>query len=134
MKYFLTALVALAVVGATHAQTGPAYPLPPANAAYGEPDYSSYNYARAYHHFLTSPYSYRTFSSLSPGRGSQYLTPYGSEGYYRQPGYEQQRITPYGYESYGYVPGSGSYRANPWGYERYDTPGYSYGYTVPYRR
>lgn len=132
MRYLLTALAALALTGATYAQTGPTYPLPPANPVYRATDYSAYNYDRAYRRFLTSPYSYRTFSSLSPGRGSEYLTPFSRAGYYRQPGYEHQRITPYGYESYGYIPGRSSYRATPWGYDRYDVPGQPYGYVVPW--
>jgi hypothetical protein len=131
MRYVYTALAALALAGATDAQTWSTYPLPPANAGYGEPDYASYNYDRAYRRFLNSPYQYRTFSSLSSGRGAEYLTPFSREGYYRQPGYEHQRITPYGFESYGYVPGRSEYRATPFGFERYDVPGQPYGYVVP---
>jgi hypothetical protein len=59
------------------------------------PDYSSYNYQRAYRHFLNSPYSYRTFSSLSPGYASSGYTPYGFESTYVSPGYERQEIGPY---------------------------------------
>ena len=78
--------------------------LPPARA-YGPPPVS-YNYARAYRHFLNSPYSYRTFSSLSPGYVTSGYTPYGYQWTFVGPGYTQQRITPRGFEGYTVTPGS----------------------------
>lgn len=129
MRYILTMLTAFVLASATQAQIWPNYPMPPAA---GQPDYTSYNYNRAYNRFLSSPYSYRTFSSLSPSRGVEYFTPYGREGYFREPGYQHQRITPYAFESYGYVPGGSSYRATPWSFERQGVTGYPYGYVVPH--
>src|SRR5262249_47551651 len=115
-------------------QTWPGYAPPPASGPYaGEPDSAAYNYDRAYRHFLNSPYNYRTLSSLSRGYWADYPTPYGREGYYREPGYEHQRITPYGFESRGYVPGYGAYRATPWGLQGYEVPGYRYDSGVPSR-
>jgi hypothetical protein len=61
---------------------------------------TSTNAARAYHHFLTSPYSFRTFSSLSSAYPVQRVTPYGIESSFVGPVYVHQRITPFGFESY----------------------------------
>jgi hypothetical protein len=70
---------------------------------YGPPvDYTT---ARAYHHFLTSPYSYRTYSRSFPGYTVEGYTPYGYERVTRDPGYLHERITPYGFERYRVVPG-----------------------------
>jgi hypothetical protein len=74
----------------------PAYAPPPV----------SYNYARAYRHFLTSPYTYRTFSSLSPGYVTSEVTPYGYQWTFVGPAYTHQRITPRGFEGYSVMPGS----------------------------
>jgi hypothetical protein len=67
----------------------------PASAPAQGPDYASYNYQRAYRHFLNSPYAFRTFSSLSPGYASAGYTPYGFESTTISPGYERQQIGPY---------------------------------------
>jgi len=107
-------------------------PLPPPNLERLDPNS---NYARAYRLFLNSPSASKSFYSSSPGRGADYATPWGPEGYYREPGYEYQRVSPYGYrQSSGYVPGYGGYTADPWLYQRYDVPGYSYGGVSPYLR
>src|SRR5262245_51185101 len=58
---------------------------------------TSPNAARAYHHFLTSPYSFRTFSSGSAPYTLEGYTPYGYERYVVGPSYIHQRITPYGF-------------------------------------
>jgi hypothetical protein len=79
------------------------------------PDYASYNYQRAYRHFLNSPYSFRTFSSLSPGYASSGYTPYGFESTYLSPGYERQEIGPY-----------------PGQYRYYRAPRYATRTVIPY--
>jgi hypothetical protein len=85
---------ALALVGPSSAQVPGPY---------------SYNTARAYSHFLTSPYSYRTYSAtVMPYRVEAY-TPYSHERFATGPGYVHQRITPHGFESY-YAAPSWSYR------------------------
>jgi hypothetical protein len=74
---------------------------------------SSSNAVRAYYHFLTSPYPYRTYSgSVMPYRVDAY-TPYGYERLATGPGYVHQRITPHGFESY-YAAPSWSYRVTPY--------------------
>ena len=78
-----------------------------------EPWPYSYNAARAYFHFLTSPYSYRTYSgTVIPYRVDVY-TPYSYERFATGPGYVHQRITPRGFESY-YAAPSWSYRVMPY--------------------
>jgi hypothetical protein len=78
-----------------------------------EPRPYSYNAARAYYHFLTSPHSYRTYSgTVMPYRVDAY-TPYGYERFATGSGYVHQRITPHGFESHYAVP-SWSYRVMPY--------------------
>ena len=93
--------------------------------------FPSYNYERAYRHFLNSPYSYRTFSSLGTGSAGQAWTPFGVQGYYVDPSYEHQRVTPYGFERYTTFPGYGGYTATPFSYSSYYTPGYGYQLYAP---
>src|SRR5262245_3689957 len=86
----------------------------------GAPPYASYNFERAYRHFLTSPYAYRTFSSLRSGfSAATGVYPFGEETTYLEPSVLRQRITPRGFESYEYVPGFGGTRATPWGFQAY---------------
>lgn len=122
-------LILSAVVAVLSAATTATAQVPPP-VPYGSGP--SYNYMRAYHHFMTSPYSYRTMSSLGSGYAAEGPTPFGYQGTYVDPGYRQQRITPYGYENYTRVPGYGGYTVTPFGYQSYYTPGYSYQYTAPY--
>ena len=84
----------------------------------------TYNPARAYRHFLTSPYSYRTYSGTTPGYAVEGFTPFGYEGYARGPGYFQHRITPRGYESYYAVPPEAGFRIGPPAFAPYPVPGY----------
>jgi hypothetical protein len=65
---------------------------------------AQYNADRAYRHFLTSPYSYRTYSGLYPGYSVEQLTPYGYEQYRQGPTYIHERITPRGRERYEVLP------------------------------
>jgi len=96
----------------------------PAAVPAQEPVPMTYNQARAYHHFLTSPYSYRTYSGTTPGYSVEGFTPYGYEGYARGPGYFQQRITPRGYESYYAVPPAEGYTIGPPVFAPYPPPVY----------
>jgi hypothetical protein len=84
---------------------------PPAGG-YGSPPVSP-NFARAYQHFLNSPYSYRTFSSLSPGYVTSGYTPYGYQWTFVDPTYTHQRITPHGFEWYATPPSSRTYTVSP---------------------
>jgi hypothetical protein len=79
---------------------------------YGPPPVSP-NFARAYQHFLNSPSSYRTFSSLSPGYVTSGYTPYGYQWTVVDPVYTHQRITPRGFESYNTPPSSRTYTVTP---------------------
>jgi hypothetical protein len=103
---FFVALAVLAVPGRASAQFDP---------------YADYNRARAYRHFLSSPYSVRTYSGTTPGYYAEGYTPYGYERRWRPPGYLHQRISPYGFESHQFVPGER---------RRVDTP----AVLVPYAR
>jgi hypothetical protein len=98
---------------APYGYQGPDVKPPPAPAqAYGPPPVS-YNYARAYRHFLNSPYSYRTFSSQSPGYATFNDTPYGYQWTVVGPSYTHQRITPHGFEGYTVPPASVTYTVRP---------------------
>jgi hypothetical protein len=72
--------------------------------AWAQGPFSSYNSYRAYRHFLTSPYSFRTYSGTIPGYEFGQYTPNGYEWYAQPPGYLHQEITPHGFSSYQYVP------------------------------
>jgi hypothetical protein len=109
---------------AAPAQAQPPHP-PPGGT------FPSYNYERAYRHFLNSPYSYRTFSSLGTASAGQAWTPFGVQGYYVDPSYEHQRMTPFGFERYTAVPGYGGYTVSPFGYRSYYVPGYGYQVFAP---
>jgi hypothetical protein len=101
------------------------------------PRHADYNYARAYRHFLSSPYSARTFSSFGPGYQVETYYPGASQSHYREPSYEHQRITPRGFEHYEVVPGHGGRIATPLEESGYQVPGYERHYFVPadrYRR
>jgi hypothetical protein len=100
----------------------------PAAAPAQEPVPMTYNQARAYRHFLTSPYSYRTYSGTTPGFAVEGFTPFGYEGYARGPGYFQHRITPRGYESYYLAPPETGFRIRPPAFAPYPMPGYGYPY------
>ena len=54
----------------------------------------------AYRHFLTSPYSYRTYSYLGSGRAWGYDTPLESGRFYQTPDYYHEEIAPSGRWSY----------------------------------
>ena len=69
--------------------------------------YWDYTRARAYRHFLNSPYRTRTYSSFTPGYVVGGITPYGYEQAWRGSGYLHQRISPRGFESYRVVPPRG---------------------------
>ena len=124
MRQFSLVILGVAVGCGTPAVAS-AQPPPPGGT------FPSYNYGRAYRHFLNSPYSYRSFSSLGAGSAGQTWTPFGVQGYYVDPGYEHQRITPYGYERHTTVPGYGGYAASPFDYNSYYVPGYAYHYYAP---
>lgn len=98
----------------------------------GATPYASYNFERAYRHFLTSPYPYRTFSSLRPGfSAATGVYPFGEETIYQEPSVLRQRITPRGFESYEYVPGYGGSLATPWGFQAYAVPGFERSFYLP---
>jgi len=105
-------------------------PLP--SSSDDSPPFYNYNYDRAYRHFLTSPYSYRTFSSLGQGYRADVLTPFSSQSFYREPGYEHQRISPRGLERYSVVPGYGEDTATPFWWYGYRVPSYSRQEFMPY--
>jgi hypothetical protein len=90
----LLAGLALAAPGAARAQA-PAAPPP-------EADYTT---NRAYCHFLTSPYSYRTYSASRPAYTVEGYSPLGYERISRDTGYLHERFTPRGYERFEVVPG-----------------------------
>jgi hypothetical protein len=69
-------------------------------AAQGIPGPMTYNQARAYYHFLNSPYSYRAYYGTSPGYATAGFTPYGYEQTAVGPVWWDQRITPRGFSSY----------------------------------
>jgi hypothetical protein len=62
--------------------------------------------SRAYRQFLTSPYSFRTYSHIGSGYAAEGYTPYGWERLERGPAYRHEEITPYGLRGYRVVPWS----------------------------
>jgi hypothetical protein len=91
-----TLLVGLMAAGAGRAQY---YPAP------GPMPAESFNAQRAYRQFLTSPYSFRTYSGGYPGFSVSRFTPFGYERYAQGPGYVHQEITPRGFTAYRVDPG-----------------------------
>jgi hypothetical protein len=109
---------------------------PAPSGGHGSPPMSP-NFARAYRHFLNSPYSYRTLSSQTPVYVTSLAVPSLSTpypyGYYRwtfvDPAYTHLRITPRGFEGYTVTPGSRTYTVSPaWFMTTYPQP---YGYYPP---
>jgi hypothetical protein len=94
---------------------------------------ADYNYARAYHHFRMSRYSYRTLYSSIPGQGGVSYGPFGYQSQFVEPAFSRQWITPYGYGRFDLVPGSGGTAVTPFGYSSYFAPGFGTGYYVPFR-
>jgi|SRR5579884_2499693 len=90
-----------------HASFGALAALLLAGSGFAQQPYMTYNQMRAYRHFLNSPYSYRTYSGLSPGYTLDMPAPYGEQQYYQGPSYVEQRITPWGFEGYQSLPPTG---------------------------
>ncbi|MGE3804232.1 MAG: hypothetical protein AB7K24_06130 [Gemmataceae bacterium] len=111
----MSVLLLLAVAGQLQAQS-----------PYGE-----YNRARAYRHFLNSPYSYRTYSAFPPATGYQSVGPFSAEGLNVDPGYIHQRITPRGFESYRVKQGYQNYYATPFTYQYQAVPSVGESYYSP---
>jgi hypothetical protein len=84
-----------------------------ATPASAQEPYPSYNSYRAYRHFLTSPYSFRTYSGPIPGYETEAYTPFGYQWHSQPPGYFRQEITPRGFTSYQYVPPARGYIITP---------------------
>jgi hypothetical protein len=75
-----------------------------AGSAAAQDPYAEYNLARAYHHFMTSPYRTRTWSGTVPGYAAPFSTPLEYGTAWRAPGYLHVRISPRGSEGY-FIPG-----------------------------
>jgi hypothetical protein len=72
-----------------------------ASQASAQDPYAAYNTDRAYRHFLTSPYSFRTYSAPDSVRVWGYDTPLESGRFYRTTGSYYEEISPYGRWSSG---------------------------------
>jgi hypothetical protein len=57
---------------------------------------ADYNRARAYSHYQNSPYPFRTYSDLIPGRSWGYDTPWQSGRFTQTPGYYREETSPFG--------------------------------------
>lgn len=97
----------------------------------GEVPVQGKTYSPAYHHFLNSTYTYRTFTALSPGYSSYNASPFSYQSFYVEPGYLHQRISPSGFEHFQAVPGYGGAYADPSGYSSGYTPGYVRQFRIP---
>lgn len=93
---------------------------------------ASYNYARAYGHFLGSRYPYRTLYSSIPGSGSVMYTPFVYQSQFIEPAFSKQWITPYFYERFDAFPGSGGMTLTPFSFSSYYAPGFAHGLYAPY--
>lgn len=89
------------------------------------------NETRAYHHFLTSPSSYKTWTSLRAGYSTVSGDPWIYVARWVEPSYTRRMITPRGYEEQGYVPSTGAVQETPFSSFRSVAPGYPYKYTSP---
>jgi hypothetical protein len=67
----------------------------PAKAVAQDPA-ADYNRARAYRHYLTSPYSFRTYSDLGAARAWGYDTPLESGRFWQSPYYYHEEMSPRG--------------------------------------
>jgi len=74
----------------------------PAAAQGPQPDYVLPG--RLYHYYQTSPYSFKTYSSLGSARAWGYDTPDESGRFYQPPGYYHEETTPYGRWGHAVVP------------------------------
>jgi hypothetical protein len=74
-----------------------------AQAAAQDP-YAEYNRARAYRHFLTSPYRTRSYSGTIPGYVESFSAPQEYAAVWRSAGFLHERISPRGHEGY-FIPG-----------------------------
>ena len=86
MKFFL-ALMGIALVAGSVSAQDPYQDLSP-----------------AYRHFLTSPYSFRTYSSMGSARSWGYDTPFESGRFEQTPGYYHEEIAPWGRWASGVTP------------------------------
>jgi hypothetical protein len=68
--------------------------------AQAQDPYTDPNISPAYRHFLTSPYSFRTYSHIGSGRSWGYDSPFESSRFYQTPGYYHEEISPHGRWSY----------------------------------
>jgi hypothetical protein len=93
---------------------------------------ADYNYNRAYRHFVTSRYSYRTLYSSVPGSGSVMATPFVYQSQFIEPSFSRQRIMPQGYDRFDLIPGFGSAIFTPFGFSNNYTPGFGRGLVAPY--
>lgn len=93
---------------------------------------ASYNYDRAYRHFLGSRYSYRTLYSSMPGSGSVTYTPFFYQGQFIDPAFSKQWLTPYGYERFDAIPALGGMTLTPFGFSSYYVPGFGHSLYVPF--
>ncbi len=75
-----------------------------AGPAAAQDPYAEYNLARAYRHFITSPYRTRTWSGTVPGYAAGFSNPLEYGTVWRAPGYVHMRISPRGSEGY-FIPG-----------------------------
>jgi hypothetical protein len=75
-----------------------------AGQAAAQDPYAEYNRARAYRHFLTSPYRTRTYSGTIPGYVGSFATPQEYGTVWRTAGFLHERISPRGHEGY-FIPG-----------------------------
>jgi hypothetical protein len=93
---------------------------------------ASYNYDRAYRHFLGSRYSYRTLYSSLPGAGSVAVTLFVYQSQFIDPAFSKQWITPYFYERFDAFPGLGGMTLTPFSFSSYYAPGFGHGLYAPY--
>jgi hypothetical protein len=92
---------------------------------------ASYNYDRAYRHFVGSRYSYRTLYSSVPASGSAMSTPFVYQSQFIEPSFSRQRILPGGYERFDLIPGMGSAIYTPFEFSSSYRPGFGHGYIAP---
>ena len=69
-------------------------------SAFAQSPYADEAVSPAYRHFLTSPYSFRTYSYLGSGHAWGYNTPLESAYFRSTPGYYHEEIGPSGRWSY----------------------------------
>jgi hypothetical protein len=93
---------------------------------------AAWNFNRAYHHYMSSPYNVASFWTTTPGYAMNYYSPYpGYQVYQSGLSWVAPSMATYGYQTNYGVPATGGYYVNPYAGNYGYTPNYGYSYYAP---